>query len=94
MKDGAFIVEVMDAEGATYKYVFKARSRRHVKREAREWVARSEWATTLIGIKPEAHYTSPATSRSLLAVAGVTLAVAGVTIFAMMIIGLSLEGAI
>jgi hypothetical protein len=43
-------VVVMDAQGVTHDYVFKARSARHAEREARECISQNEWATTLIEI--------------------------------------------
>jgi hypothetical protein len=82
---------VMDAEGVTHPYFLKARSLRHAKRQAREWVARTEWAKTVVWVKPAVDGSSP---RGLLAVAGLTFVVSGIAITAAMIIGLSLEGAL
>jgi hypothetical protein len=89
----AFRVAVMDAEGAVYEYVITARSRRDAMRQAREWVARSDWATAVVGVPP-IYDRNRATGRRLVVVAGVTLAAAGSTIAAMMILALSLEGAL
>ena len=91
MKVKPFMVVVMDAEGVTNNYIFKARNRRHAERDARECVAQSDRGTTLVGVTPMVDYTRRAGRRRLLAVA--TFAVSGTTIAAM-IIGLSLEGAI
>jgi hypothetical protein len=94
MKVRPFMVVVMDAQGVTHDYVFKARRRRHAEREARECVAQSEWATTLVGITPIVDDNTRARRRRLLALGAFTLAFSGITITSMMIIGLSLEGAI
>ena len=77
----------MNAEGATHEYGFKATNRRDATRQAREWVARTEWATSLVGV-----YRPIEKSRRLLVVAGVTFATAGTTIAAAMIVELSVEG--
>jgi hypothetical protein len=82
---------VTDAEGGMHQYFLKAKSLRHAKRQAREWVAGTTWSATLVWVRPEADQGS---ARRLLAVAGVTFAVSGLTIAAAMIIGLSLEGAL
>jgi hypothetical protein len=82
---------VVDAEGVTHQYVLKARSLRHAKRQARAWMRRTEWSTTLVWVRPASQQGS---ARRLLAVAGVTFVVAGLTITAAMIVGLSLEGAL
>ena len=82
---------VMDAEGVTHQYFLKARSLRHAKRQAREWVVRTEWNPTLSWVKPEGD------SRGLpglLAIAGLTFVVSGIAIVAAMIIGLNLENAL
>jgi hypothetical protein len=92
MKERPFIVVVTDARGVTHDYVLKARNAKHAEREARECMAQSEWATTLVGITPIVDYTGPARLRRLLAVA--TFAVSGIAITLMMFVGLSLEGAI
>ncbi len=88
MRLRAYIAKVADHEGATHRYLFDARTRRGARRQARKWVAGTNWDATLVGIapgwKPEVGH------RRLLAVAGVTLGVAGITISALMIIGLSL----
>lgn len=89
-----YIGAVMDAEGVTYHYVFTARSRRRAKREAREWVTQTEWGATLVGITPVVEQGLGAQGLRLLVVTGFTLVVSGTTIAAMMIIGLSLEGAL
>lgn len=85
-----------NAEGTTLDFVFMARSHRHAKQQARAWVARSEWATTLVGITPidEVDHISPVTGRRLLAVAGATFAVAGITLAGTAMLALRLEGAL
>jgi hypothetical protein len=87
-----FIVVVMDGEGVTHDYVFKARSARHAEREARECMAQSERTTTLVGITPIVDHRRRARRRRLLAVA--TFAVSGITITLMTVIELGLERAI
>jgi hypothetical protein len=82
---------VMDAEGVTRQYALKARSLRHAKRQAREWVKRTEWSAALVWVRPEGQQGE---ARRLLAVAGVTFVVSGLTITAAMIVGLSVEGAL
>jgi hypothetical protein len=47
MKEKPFRMVVLDAEGGTHSYHFEAKSGRHAKRDACEWVARVEWATSL-----------------------------------------------
>ena len=80
-----FVMAVTDAEGDIHEYFLKARSLRHAKCQAREWMVRAEWAKTLLWVKPEA------TKRGLLAVAALAFVVAGISITAAMILGLSLE---
>jgi len=89
-----YVATVMDAEGVTYQYVFTATSRRRAKREAREWVSRTEWGATLVRITRVVDPGLDAKGLRLLVVAGFTLVMSGITITAMMIIGLSLEGAL
>jgi hypothetical protein len=89
-----YIAVVADTEGLTSRYVFTARSRRGAKREAREWAARTDWGATLVEINPVVDQGLGARGHRLLVVAGYTLVVSGTTITAMMIIGLSLEGAL
>jgi hypothetical protein len=93
MKVRPFIVVVVDAEGATHDYVFKARSGRQAKRDAREWVERSAWATALLSVTAMVDRTR-ARRRRLLAFGTLTFVVAGTTITSMMFIGLSLQGLI
>jgi hypothetical protein len=92
MKIRPYMAVVMDAKGVTHDYVFKARSRRHAEREARECVAQSGCATTLVGLTPIVEYTRRARRRRLLAVAA--FAISGISITSMMFMGLSLGGAI
>ena len=92
MKIRPYMAVVMDTEGVTHDYVFKTRSRRHAELEARECVAQSGCATTLVGITPLVGYTSRPRRRRLLAVAA--FAISGISITSMMFIGLSLGGAI
>jgi hypothetical protein len=94
MKEKPFRMVVMDAEGGTHSYHFKARSGRHAKREACEWVARVEWATSLVEVTPVVEHRRWTRSHRLLALGTLTFVVSGATIAAMMIIGLSLEGAL
>jgi hypothetical protein len=94
MKVRPFIAVVMDAEGITHDYVFKASDARHAEREARECLAQSERATTLVGITPMADDRRRGRSRRLLALGTFVFVVSGATIAAMLIIGLSLEGAL
>jgi hypothetical protein len=84
-----YVVVVVDAEGRTHDYLFKARSRRHAEREARECVAQSEWATSLVRITPMVDYTRR--RRRMLAVAA--FAISGISMTWAMFIGLSLQGA-
>jgi hypothetical protein len=89
----AYRVVVADDEGITHEYVFTARSRRGVKQDARDWVAATDWAATLVRITLiDGGFEAKA--FRLLAVAGVTLVVSGTLITTMMVIGLSLEGAL
>ena len=89
-----YFAAVSDADGVTYDYVFTATSRRRAKREAREWVSRTEWDATFVRITGQVDPGWEAKGLRLLAVAGLTLVVSGTTIAAMMIVGLRLEGAI
>ncbi|MBA3380561.1 MAG: hypothetical protein H0T97_01660 [Actinobacteria bacterium] len=89
-----YVAAVTDAEGVIYQYVFTATSRRRARREAREWASRTEWGATLVRITRLVDPGLDAKGLRLLAVAGFTLVVSGTTISAMMIIGLSLEGAL
>jgi len=89
-----YIAIVADTEGRTSRYVFTARSRRGARREARAWATRTEWGATLVAIKPVVDPGLAAKGHRLLVVAGFTLVVSGTTITAMMIVGLSLEGAL
>ncbi len=56
-------------------------------------MTRTEWGATFVGIKPVDQGLG-AKGLRLLIVAGFTLVASGTTITAMMIIGLSLEGAL
>jgi hypothetical protein len=94
MRIKRYIATVVDAEGVVSQYVFTARSRRGAKRQAREWVARTDWGATFVGIKPVVDDGWAAKGLRLLIVAGLTLVASGTTITAMMILGLSLEGAL
>ena len=86
----SYIAAFIDPEGVTRQYAFMARSRRCAEHEARELAAR--WSYTLTGVKLDRRV--EAKRRRLLVVAGFTFAVSGFTITAMMMIGLSLEGAL
>jgi len=86
-----YTVIFADPKGATYEYTFSARSRRRVKADAREWATQTEWDATLVRVNLVVEDT---VRRRLLVVAGVTFATAATMIAAMMIIGLSLEGAL
>lgn len=92
----SYIAKVADAEGVTSQYVFTTRSRRRAEHEAREWVRQCQWDATLVGITRAVDHRGArrASARRLLLVAGFTLALSGLTITAMMVIGLSLEGAL
>jgi hypothetical protein len=92
MRPRAYIAKVADPEGATHEYRFDARTRRGARRQAREWVACTDWDATLVGIEREVNPRWGARHRRLLAVAGVTFVASGIAISAIMIIGLSLEG--
>jgi len=85
-----YIAEVMDGEGMTYEYVCMARNRRHAADEAGDSV--KQWGATLVGITPAVDRRSE--RRRLFVLAGTTLTVGAITMSAMMIIGLSLEGAL
>lgn len=89
-----YVVAVSDADGVTYHYVFTATSHRLAKREAREWVSRTEWDATLVRITRHVDPGLRAKGLRLLAVAGLTVVVFGTTIAALMIVGLSVEGAL
>ena len=93
MRLKGYIAVVADAEGAISTYRFDARTRRGAKRQAREWVARTDWAATFIGIERPVQHRSGTKGRRLLAIGGITFAAAGIAISTLMIIGLSLEGA-
>ena len=85
-----YIAAVRDGEGFTHEYVCMARNRRHAAEDARESV--KQWGATLVGIRPAIDRRSE--RRRLLVLAGATLTIGAITISAMMIIGLSLEGAL
>ncbi len=85
-----YIAVVVDAEGVSYQYLSTAESRKHAENEARESLEQS--GATLVRITPVADGPIRG-SRRLLRVAGITVAVSAVTIGAMMIIGLSVQGA-
>jgi hypothetical protein len=89
-----YIATVVDPEGDTHQYLFDARTLRGARRQAREWVARTDWGASFVGIEPGIGSRRHARHRRLMAVAGVTLVVSGTTIAALMLIGLSLEGAL
>ena len=78
----------------TSEYVFGARTRRRVKRDVHEWCERTAWGATIVAIKPIVASGSGARGHRLLRVACITFAVSGITIAAMMIAGLTLEGAL
>jgi hypothetical protein len=92
MRAKPFFARVADPNGAVSVYRFDARTRRGARRQAREWVARRDCAATFVGIEPD--WTRRARNRRLLAFAGVTFVVASITITGLMIIGLTLEGAL
>lgn len=97
MKLRPFTAELVDAEGVTYDYAVEARTRRGAERKMRRWVAEEEeWGSnwTLKGFKVSTGNRRIERARRLLVVAGVTFGVAGPTIAAVMLIGLSLEGAL
>jgi hypothetical protein len=94
MRVKAYIASVADAEGVTSTYLFEARTRMRVKRDVREWVKRTDWAATIVGIERAVDHRHRTSARRMLRVAGITFAVAGSTIMTIMIIGLSLEGAL
>jgi hypothetical protein len=94
MRAKHYIATVMDAEGVANRYVFAARSRRSAEDQARRWVRNWGLGETLVGIEPAVDQKKGARRRRLLAVASVSFAVSGITIIAMMIVGLRLEGAI
>jgi hypothetical protein len=94
MKERSFMVLVMDDEGVTHEFFFWARSGRHARRAARRWMAHVEWAKTIVGVTPMDGHAQRASGRRLLAVGAFTFAASGVTIAAMMILALSLQGAL
>ncbi|CAN5300701.1 hypothetical protein BH18ACT14_BH18ACT14_16360 [soil metagenome] len=86
-----YIAVVVDAEGVSYQYLSTADSRKHAENEARESLEQS--GATLVSITPVED--GPVkTSRRLMRVVAITVAASGVTIGAVMIIGLSAEGAL
>lgn len=84
----------MDAEGITHDYVFKARSHRHAKRDVHDWLARTEWAETLVEITPIAQSRRGTPRRRRVAIAAATFALSGITIIAMIVVALNLESAL
>jgi hypothetical protein len=94
MRERPFIALISDADGVTGEYVFTATTRRRVKRDVREWCERTDWGATIVAIKPAVASGSGARGHRLLRVAGITFAVSGITIAALMIVGLTLEGAV
>jgi hypothetical protein len=90
MREKVFVMAVVDPEGVTHSYILEAKSLRHAKRQAREWVRRAEWPTLVSVGRAD----QQGSARRLLAIAGVTFVVGGLTISAAMIVGLSLEGAL
>jgi hypothetical protein len=94
MKERSFMVLVMDDEGVTHKHFFWAKSGRHARRAARRWMAHVEWATTIVGVTSMGGHAQRGSARRLLAVGAFMFAVSGVTIAAMMILALSLQGAL
>lgn len=93
MRMKPFIAVIADAEGGTHEYLFQATTRRRVKRDVREWVKRTDWGATIVAIEPAVEHRREARGRRLLRVTG-TFAVSGITITTMMIVGLSLKGAL
>jgi hypothetical protein len=95
MREKIFVGRFTDTEGAAHEVVFRATSTRHAKYVAREWLERTDWDATFVGVE-RAEHGRPGTSqgRRLAAVAGITFAVSGVTIATTMIIALTLEGAV
>jgi hypothetical protein len=89
-----FDMDVVDDEGVTHRYLLKARSLRDAKRQAREWMTHVEWSATLVEVRPMVDQRSETRVRRLLVVAGITFAVSGIALTTMMVIGLSLQGAI
>ena len=82
---------VVDADGAAYEYVSFARSRRDARKEVRK--SAEQWGASVVAIRPVAPRKSGRPGRErVLAVAGVTLGVSALTLVAMMILALSLEG--
>jgi hypothetical protein len=94
MRAKPFIARIADAEGTTGEYVFRARTRRRAKRDVREWCTRTDWEATIVSINRGRSPGKRARGHRLLRVAGVTFAVSGVTIATLMIVGLTLEGAL
>jgi len=79
---------VLAANGVTHRSYVKAKSLRHARRDAREWVARTAWCASLVDVSPVDK------SSRLLVVAATTFVVSGIVITAAMVIGLSVEGAL
>jgi hypothetical protein len=94
MREKPFVALIQDAEGVTAEYIFKATTRRRVKRTVREWCERTDWGATIVAIQPAVSSGRGARGHRLLLVAGITFAVSGITIAATMIVGLTLEGAL
>jgi hypothetical protein len=88
-----YVVSVTDAEGITREYVFWERSRRRAKAKAQSyWGA---WGATLVEVSTYVAASGRLGDvRRLFTLAGLTFAVAGVTIAAMMLVSLRLEGAL
>lgn len=84
----AFIKTVTAADGTKHTYCVKAKSLRHARRDAREWVAQAEWCAELVDVSPLEE------SSRLLAVAATTFVVSGIAITVAMVIGWSVEGAL
>ena len=94
MRVQRYIAVIADAHGTTGAYVFRARTRRRAKRDAREWCERTDWGATIVSIKAARVPEPRSAGGRLLRVAGITFAASGITIAGMMVIGLSLEGAL
>ena len=53
MREKSFVALIKDAEGVTGEYIFKATTRRRVKRDVREWCKRTDWGATIVAIRPD-----------------------------------------
>lgn len=91
MRMKTYVVTYRDPEGNEYEYLFRARSRRRARADAKRSVglARTDWDASLVWVTRSP---PPTPVRRLLTVAGITFVAGSATILAAMVVGLSLQG--